>query len=109
MVAPSTVRASGVLRHRSPPTIVFVLKNCKAGDSQRLGVLSSYSFFIIKWKAIPIDDKKKMWYASKQKFTLKKDSCIEEAIYQQLKHRLLKNYYCKYATDEIRLQIIRRM
>ncbi|CAK9185145.1 unnamed protein product [Ilex paraguariensis] len=64
-----------------------------------------------KWKAIPIDDKKKMWYASKQKFTLKEDPCIEEAIYQQLnrqyrdhRHRLHKNYYCKYANDEIRLQ-----
>ncbi|CAK9163558.1 unnamed protein product [Ilex paraguariensis] len=46
-----------------------------------------------------------------QKFTLKEDPCIEEAIYQQLnrqyrdhRHRPHKNYYCKYAIDEIRLQ-----
>ena len=46
-----------------------------------------------------------------QKLNLQDESHIKEAVYQQLnrqyrdyRHRLHKDYYCKYDTDEMRLE-----
>ncbi|CAK9135496.1 unnamed protein product [Ilex paraguariensis] len=106
-------RAGKKLEVYIPPKLMRAVSNNAQQLITELGIIVKQMapLQFPKWKAIPIDDKKKKWYASKQKFTLKEDPCIEEAIYQQLNrqyrdhlHRLHKNYYCKYATNEIRLQ-----